>query len=223
MNDQDRLTVISLSEDEWVQVKQLGIPVNFAAGQNIFCEGEPAANVYVIGKGHVKISRSSPLGKVVTVSIRRAGDVIGIAEVLGGMERSCSAETIENCALWKMEKGKFIEMLHSRPALAVKVATMMGNRLRESENMFSNMVALEVDRRLACLIVNLADRFGVSSAKGIKIDISLTQEELATMIGSCRQTVTMTLQKFKDSGLLVTGKKSLEVLDSAALRKISES
>lgn len=227
MNGRDegsqRSTVVSLSSEEWEYVRRLGTSVSIAAGQSVFREGAPACYVYIIDKGHVKISRNSPLGKVVTVSIRKAGDVVGIAEALGGMERCCFAETLEACTLWKLDREKFIEMLYSRPALAVKVATALGNRLREAENLFSNMVALEVDRRLARLLVSLADRFGVTGRQGIKIDIPLAQQDLATMIGSCRQTVTTTLQKLKDEGLIATGKKSLEVLDVAALRRIADS
>lgn len=218
-----RRAVISLTGEEWEHVKRLGTKFTTVAGQVIFCEGEPACYIYVIEKGHVKISRNSPMGKVVTVGIRKAGDVVGVAEALGGMERCCFAETLEACALWKLGRDKFIEMLHSRPALAVKVATTLGSRLREVENLFSSMVALEVDRRLARLLVSLADRFGAAGRQGIKIDIPLTQQDLATMIGSCRQTVTTTLQKFKDNGLLATGKKSLEVLDMEELRRIADS
>lgn len=218
-----RVTAVSLSAEEWADVKERGATLAVAAGQAIFREGDPARYVYVIEKGHVKISRNSPLGREVTVAIRKAGEVVGIAEALGGMERCCYAEALEPCALWQMEGTKFIEMLHLRPGLAVKVATTLGQRLREAENLFSNMVALEVDRRLARLLVSLADRFGVPGQRGVKIDIPLTQQDLATMIGSSRQTVTTTLQRFKDGGLLAVGKKSLEVVDPDGLRKIADS
>ena len=216
-------TVVSLTEEEWERVKRLGTPITVAAGQTIFGEGDPARHIFVIEKGNVKISRNSPLGKVVTVGIRRAGDVVGMAEALSGMDRCCYASALEPCSLWKLETEKFIEMLHSHPALAVKVATTLGSRLREAENLFSNMVAMDVDRRLARLIVSLADRFGVAGQHGVKVDIPLTQQDLATMIGSCRQTVTTTLQKFKDDGLIVTGKKSIEVLNEIELRRIADS
>ena len=217
-----RKAAINLSDEDWEHVKRRGTSVVFTAGKFIFHEGDPADYVYVIEKGHVKISRSSPLGREVTVAIRKAGDVVGVAEALGGMERCCFAEALETCTLWKLERELFVEMLHSRPALAVKVATTLGSRLREAENLFSNMVALEVDRRLARLLVSLADRFGVAGQRGVKIDVPLTQQDLATMIGSSRQTVTSTLQKFKDRGLLTIGKRSLVVVDAEGLRKVSE-
>lgn len=120
-----------------------------------------------------------------------------------------------------MNGKTFISMLYNTPSLAVKVATAMGTRLREAETTISNLVTLEVDRRLARLLINLAEKGLIEGEKGLRIDIKLKQQEIATMIGTCRQTVTTTLQKFKKEGFIHTGKERIEILDIDTLKSFA--
>ncbi|MDA8228118.1 MAG: Crp/Fnr family transcriptional regulator [Desulfitobacterium hafniense] len=223
INVLERSTVVSLSAREIEDFKQLAKCINMKPGQMIFQEDESAQFVYLIASGYVKIFRCSPLGEVVTVGIRNKGDVMGVAEVLSGINRRCFAEVLEASELWKMEGKSFIEMLYKNPALAVKVTTVLGTRLREAEQTILNLVTLEVDRRLAKLLIDLAQKHPALGEKGLKINLKLTQQELATMIGTCRQTVTTTLQKFKSEGLINSGKKSIEIINMEGLKNFADS
>lgn len=212
---------LSLTLEEQVIFKQSAMKLNVKRGQIIFQEEDSPQAVYLIGEGHVKISRNSNLGTTVTMSIRQRGDVFGIAEALCGINRCCYAEAIEASELWKLDDQAFLRFMRNNPDLAIKVMTSLGARLREAETTILNLVTLEVDRRLARLLLDLARKNPSQGPKGIKINIQLTQQDLSTMIGTCRQTVTSTLQKFKAKGLIHTGKKSIEILDVNGLESFA--
>lgn len=219
----ERSPLLSLSPNEVAAFKALARALQAKAGQIVFREEDCPDYIYLIETGHVKIYRNTPLGKVVTVGIRKPGDVIGVAEVLTGMNRCCFAEAVEASELWRMPGEIFITMLRSQPELAVKVAAAMGNRLREAETTILNLVTLEVDHRLAKLLLNLAKAGATDGEKGLRIGVQLTQQELASMIGTCRQTVTTTLRRFKDEGVIHTGKRYIEIVDGVKLSDYANS
>ena len=219
----ERSPLLSLSSEEVASFKALARALQTKVGHIVFCEEDCPDYIYLIQTGHVKIYRNTPLGKIVTVGIRNPGDVIGVAEVLTGMNRCCFAETMEASELWQMKGEIFLAMLQSQTKLAVKVAAALGNRLREAETTILNLVTLEVDHRLAKLLLNLAKAGVVQGEKGLRISVLLTHQELASMIGTCRQTVTTTLRRFKDEGAIHTGKRYIEIVDGVKLNSYANS
>lgn len=218
----ERNPAITLSAEERTSFKLLATKMTMKAGETIFEEENCAKFVYLIETGHIKIFRISSFGTIVTVGIRKSGDVIGIAEVLREINRCCFAKTIELSELWKMDGYKFKELLYSHPQLALKIAATMSSRLREAETTILNLMTLEVDRRLARLLLSLAEKGTSLGEKGLKLNVKLTQDEMATMIGACRQTVTTTLQKFRDQGLIYSNKRNIEIVNLDNLRLFAE-
>lgn len=213
---------VTLSDSERELVRKYATSSKLRSGELIFQEGDPGKAVYFIKEGRVKIYRNSSLGKVAIVGLRKAGDLIGVCEVLGGMPRRGYAETLGTVELWTLEAKQFLEILNANASLAVKVATALGNRLRETETLMANMVSVEVDRRLARLLLQLVSYDETPDGKGTFHVTPLTHQELATMIGACRQTVTTTLQKFKDEGLLQSKKRAIEIADVERLKVFAE-
>ena len=205
--------ILKLSSEEVAAFKALARMRRVAAGVVVFREEDSPDFIYLIETGHIKICRSTAQGKVVTVGIRKPGDLIGMAEVLTGVNRCCYAEAIEACALWRINGKAFINMLRSQSSLAVKVAAALSNRLREAEATILNLATLEVDRRLAKLLLSLAQKGEFSDDTRPGPDIQLTHQELANMIGTSRQTVTTTLQRFKDEKLVLIGKRHIKIAD----------
>lgn len=208
---------LQLSSEEVVAFKTLANMRQIAAGVVVFREEDSPDYIYLIETGYIKIYRSTAAGKVVTVGIRKPDDLIGMAEVLTGVNRYCYAEAIESCTLWRINGKTFISMLRSQPGLAVKVAAALGNRLREAETTILNLVTLDVDRRLAKLLLSLDKVENPRNNIRPEIDIQLTHQELADMIGTSRQTVTATLQRFKEKKLVLIGKRHIEIADWSKL------
>ena len=210
----------TLDEVEKMLLRETGITVHYPKNHIIFSAGDYADRVFLIESGYVKIYRLSPDGRRVTVgSIRSPGEMMGLAEILWGGERTCFASAINNVSMVIVRKKKFEELLASHTILALKVARLLGARMRDAEAMIHEMVCWQAPGRLALMLLKMGDRCGMASKKGIRIDLQLTHEELANMVGTSRQTVTSLLNTFKADKSIEYEGRSAMVLDPDKLSK----
>lgn len=203
--------------EEMSVFKSLSRLMHVKKGHILFSQEGCNDFVYLIGFGYVKIYKNTDYGKAFTTSIYSTGDVIGIAGVLMGKSHSVYAQTIGTCKLWRMAGTDFIEMLQSYPKLAIRIAAVQSQRLRNAEMLIGNLMYREVDRRLAWLLMDLAGK--VSYDWQAKINIHLTHQDIANMIGASRQTVTSILSRFKTEGIVNVGGHCIEITDVDKLGK----
>lgn len=211
---------LSLDEMDKMLVREAGSTVHYPKGHVIFSAGEIADRVYLIESGWVKIFRLSTDGRRVTVgSIRSPGEMMGLAEALVGGERTCFAGAINNCTLVTVGKSKFEDLLARQPFLAVKVAKLLGARMREAESIIHEMVCRQAPGRLALMLLKIGARCGVESRDGIKINLPLTHEEIACMVGTSRQTVTSLLNTFKQEKSIILEGKEINIVNPDKLAR----
>lgn len=186
----------------------------------LFRENDETDNVYFLESGHVKHYHTTALGKVVIVSVCGPSTIIGVPAVLLGKRRGVFAETLDVCTLWLIEKTTFLSILHQYPQLAIKLAAISCQLVRNYEYGLQTLVAANTDGRLAWLLLRMADTAEESKQGKYCINFRLTHQEMADIIGSCRQTVTSTLSNFKKDGLIRVRKKSMEIIDIERLQQI---
>ncbi|RJQ26072.1 MAG: Crp/Fnr family transcriptional regulator [Peptococcaceae bacterium] len=209
-----------LNETEKMLVRQAGSLVHYPKGQVIFSAGEIADRVYLIEGGWVKIYRLSTDGRRVTVgSIRSPGEMMGLAETLWGGERTCFAGAISNASLIVVGKSKFEELLAVQPFLAIKIAKLLGARMREAESIIHEMVCWQAPGRLALMLLKMGERCGVETKEGIKINLPLTHEEIACMVGTSRQTVTSLLSTFRQEKSIVLEGREINIVNPDKLAR----
>lgn len=209
-----------LLPEETARFKTLSEHMQLNAGQVVFAEDDHADCVYLVEVGHVKIYHSTVVGKVSIMSIRGPGDVFGVAGVLLGERRCAFAETVDSCKLWRTDGKVFENMLYEYPRLAVQVAIIHGKYLRDAETAIGRLLSMDVDRRLAWLLFRLASPVSTPEGEKIRVNVRLTHQELASMIGSCRQTTTSALGRLQRDGIISLGKHYIEIVDSKKLGKI---
>ncbi|WP_027717742.1 Crp/Fnr family transcriptional regulator [Desulfovirgula thermocuniculi] len=211
---------VALDDIEKMLIRQAGSTVHYPKGHVIFAAGDMADRVYLIESGWVKIYRLSADGRRVTVgSIRSPGELMGLAETLWGGERTCFAGAISNVSLVVVRKNKFEELLATHPFLALKVAKLLGARMREAEQIIQEMVCWQAPGRLALTLLKVGERCGVKTRDGIKIDLLLTHEELASMVGASRQTVTTLLNTFKQEKSIAYEGRFIKIIDPERLAR----
>lgn len=211
---------LALNNREKELIRQAGMVMNYPKGQTLFSAGDVADRIYLIEEGYVKIYRIASDGRRVTVGcIRSPGELMGLAETLYHGERTCFAGAINDVRAVVVRKGRFEELLEKEPQLAIKVARLLGARMREAEAIVHELVCWQVPGRLALLLLKVSELTGVETEKGIKIDLRLTHEEMANMIGTSRQTVTSTLNSFKQEKSIMIEGRDLYITD---IEKISK-
>jgi CRP-like cAMP-binding protein len=202
------------------QLKDHGTAIDYPRGQLIFSSGEVADRVYFIQKGLIKIYYLAGDGRRVTVALRHPGEFVGLAEALCGMERICFAEAVEDVNILVFKRDDFLKLLTSKPALAVKIAQILGKRIREAQNTIYEIVSWPVAGRLALLLLKLAERTETTGKMElVEINLRLTHEEIACMIGTSRPTVTTLLNTFKQEGAITVEGREIKTIRPAKLLK----
>ncbi|MGB9803221.1 Crp/Fnr family transcriptional regulator [Desulfofundulus sp.] len=211
---------VALSEVERALIRQAGFTVHYPKGHIIFAAGDTADRVYLVESGWVKIYRLNADGRRVTVgSIRSPGELMGLAETLWGGERTCFAGAISNVSLVVLRKNKFEELMATHPFLAIKVAKLLGVRMREAEQIIHEMVCWQAPGRLALTLLKMGERCGMETQNGIKLGVQLTHEELANMVGTSRQTVTSLLNMFKQEKSITYEGRTINIVNPDKLAR----
>ena len=166
----------------------------------IFDQGDPTRLVYLVKKGKVRISRITPDGKEVTVAILGAGDIFGEETLFNAGERSTVAMTIGEALLCTAKAEDLFELLSRDPELALNVAKIVHERLNSASATIEDLAYARVPERLLHLFERLAAEHGIPVDGGTRIDVRLTHADIASLIGSTRETVTAELAQLTREG-----------------------
>lgn len=175
----------------------------FSRDELIFQAGSPGNHVYFLEDGRVKIYHLSLTGKEVLLWFCFPGEIFGLAEVCHGGGRQVYAQACEPTRLLSIKQDDFKRFLETRPRAALLVNDVLACRLRNLGNIIQSLVANDVNERVAQLVLRLAASHGHKTHNGdVCLDIRLTHQEMANMIGTTRQSVTSALNALKRLGVL---------------------
>ncbi len=187
----------------------------------LFLPGEPSRYVYLLKTGRVKISRVSEEGREVTLALLKPGEIFGEVEVLDDSPRDTIAEALDDSAICLIPREQFLALVRLKPELSFRLTKLIGSRLRKIETRIEDLVFRDVSSRLAHLLVQLADEHGRTTNRGIRIEIKITHQEIANLIGSIRETVSAVLGDFKKAGLIDFEDRSITLVRPDALKRRS--
>ncbi len=209
-----------LNEVEKQIIREAGSTVHYPKGHVIFAAGDISDRVFLLESGWVKIYRLSADGKRVTVGrMRSPGELMGLAETLLEVERTCYAGAMSNVSMVVLRKSQFEELMAQHPFLAIKVSKLLAVRMREAEGIIHEMVCWQAPGRLALMLIKMGERCGQPTKDGIILDVQLTHEEIASMVGTSRQTVTSLLNTFKQEKSITYEGRTIRILDPDKLGK----
>ena len=189
--------------------------------QVIYLPGDPGDRVFFINGGRVKCSKVTRDGKELTLAYRGAGQMFGELCVIDGGPRDEMAEAMKNAIITEVPRELFREILLSDAQLAFDFACTVGERRRQIETKIEHLVFRDVQAKLAALLLELAEEYGVESEKGRQIGLKITHQEMANLIGSTRETISLTLAQFKKKGLLDLNGRSVILRDQEGLNAMT--
>lgn len=194
----------------------------FRRGEVIFHKEDPGQSLFIVESGSVRVYVPSPQGVDLTLAVMGPSDFFGDLSLLDGSPRSASASALTDSVLLSLERSDFTRLITSRPEAAMAVLTVVARRLRETDQMASDLAFLDVGSRLARKLLELAASHGVRRPDGVLLDVSLTQEDLANMIGVTRESVNRNLGLLRRLGLVATAGRRLVIRDPEGLRTYGE-
>ena len=185
-------------------------PRTAEAGSVIVSQEEPGDSLFVLGTGKVKVVLYGETGREIILSILRAGDFFGEMSLLDRQPRSANVVAVEDSELLSLDRDAFETHLVAHPSTALAILSEMSRRLRKADEVIGNLALLDVYARVARAIRELAQKGGEQVEGGILIRERPTQQEMAGLIGTSRETVSRALNDFTRRGLLeMNGKQIL--------------
>jgi len=182
--------------------------------------GDPGDAVYFILSGRVKISRVTRDGKELTLGYRAPGELFGELCLFDGGPREEMAEVVDGAELLRVEREVLMEHAAASPQLGVALARGLIERCRDVERQMEFLMFKDVHAKLAELLLKLSVEFGVKDPRGTLVALNITHQEMANLIGSTRETVSLALSLFKKKKLVQSDGRRVIVLDSDGLRAI---
>ena len=215
--------IAQLDADDFAGLLAIATVQHYGKGDFVFRSGAPGSNVYFLRSGKVKIHQLSPVGREVILWFCFPGEIFGLAEVARGGGRVVNAQACEPSEVLAVAQEKFINFVDHHPRIARLSMQVLSSRLRILGEMFVNLVADDVNTRIAKLILRLSARYGTRVGKEIFLNIPLTHQEIADMIGTSRQTVTSALSALKRQGVLSIDSHRIHIESEELLNVISHS
>lgn len=190
----------------------------FRRGEVIFHAGDPGDALFIIVSGEVKIALPSEEGDEAILATLGAGDVFGELALLDGAPRSATASAMVATEAVILPRDRFRELVATEPAVRDTLLASLAGELRRLTTHVEELHFLDMTGRLAARIVRLAREAGPLATDGsIRLRSSLTQAELASMVGCTRQSVNKLLGQFADDGLVRVDRDGILVLDMPGL------
>lgn len=211
----------TMSEGDMEKVSQMVTDSYVKKKQPIFLPGDPSENLYLLKEGRVKITRIDESGKEFTLTLLEPGEIFGELGLFDDAPRETTAVAMEDSVICMMKRQDFENYAANKPELTFKLSKIMGLRLRQIENRIQEMLFRDVPSRLARLILRLIDRHPRETKRGIRLDIKLSQQELANLIGATREMTSSVLNSFKKEGWIAIESKFIYLLNRKALEKIA--
>ena len=194
--------------------------VSYRKNEPIYLPGDPSDIVYLLKKGRVKISKVSEEGKEATLTILEPGEIFGELEVLQAVPRESMVQALEPVMVCEIRRQDFDRYLKQCPDVGGKVLKLFGGRLRQIESRVSDLVFKSAPARLARMLLELSHSMGISENGSIRLQTRLTHQNLASLIGTSRETVSTLMSQFVNHGLIAQDNRYILILDEDRLAKI---
>lgn len=193
------------------------VPQEWAAGANLQLEGDPAEAMYVVVRGHVKISRVARSGREQVLTVIGPGGHFNTVAIFDGGPCPANADTLTAVQLLRVPRTALLELLEAHPPLMHAFLSELAGSLRHLVRLVDTLALHTVQGRLAGLLLDQA----AAAARGTVVR-PLTQAEMAAQLGTVREMVGRTLKGFEAQGLIQITRGTITVLDVAGLEALRD-
>jgi CRP/FNR family cyclic AMP-dependent transcriptional regulator len=190
--------------------------------ETILRAGAAGDEVVIVLDGRVKLTAYGADRREVVIALRGPGELLGEMAALGGQRRTATAVAVDDAEVGFLHADELRDFLHDHPDAALVMIRMLVRRLSEATRDVVDLATRDSVGRIAKRLLELAAEHGAptsSGAAGVRIELSLSQDELARWTGATRETVSRALRLMRQLGWVATDHRTVTVLDAAALRE----
>jgi len=212
----------SLSPDGVKTIAEASHITTYPAGALLFVEGQAPRGVYVLCSGKAKLSTTSREGKVLILKIAEAGEVLGLSAAISGQSFEVTAETTEPCQVNFIDRTALLERIARSGELGLRSSQVLSKEFQSAYRDIHDLVLAKSSAgKLARLLLSWTVRREDTRSEEVRIQATLTHEEMAQMIGSSRETVTRLIGDLKKKELIRLDGSTLVIQNRSALEALA--
>jgi CRP/FNR family transcriptional regulator len=218
----DKLPFCGLKGEALAQFMAIAPEIGRSRGESLFLEDESPKCVFVVCSGRVKLTVSSRDGKTAILRVAGPGEILGLSAAMSGAHHETSAEAVEPCRVRAIRVSDFLHFLRRYPEASAEATSCL---LRDYRVVLNNVCRLAlpntVTGRLASLLLEWLDSHTATTGREGRFIVALTQEEIASMTNTSRETVSRILHQFQEDKLISIKGASMTILQPQALEELA--
>jgi CRP/FNR family transcriptional regulator, polysaccharide utilization system transcription regulator len=192
----------------------------YEKGETVYNEGTRVSGIYCINYGIIKHYKTGTDGKEQIIRFSKQGDIFGFRSILSQEPACTTTKVIDKASICFIPGSLFLSLIKENSAFAMAVIKLSCNELGDANKYILDIAQKNVRERLAEILLLLKDSFGTNSNGDL--NIFLTREELAGIVGTATESVIRLLSEFKKDKLIELNKRKIRLLDVNKLKRISE-
>ncbi|MDR3734262.1 MAG: Crp/Fnr family transcriptional regulator [Acidobacteriaceae bacterium] len=208
-----------LAPKDCYQIASCASVRKFARDEVLFMQGQPVRNLVLLQTGSVKLTQLSPNGDEVILWMNGESEAVGVHGEAVNCSHTCSARAMEQCRALSWEYSRIQAVLGEYPQIRKNINQILSNNLQELEERFREVATERVARRLAFTLLRLLKHVGKKCREGVQL--SLSREELAQMVGTTLFTISRILSKWGEEGLVIPRREAVLIPNPARLKHVS--
>lgn len=192
-----------LSQDELVKIIEMTGHKFYKKGDMLCRQGEKSDTLFIINEGKVKLSKLTKEGKEQIVHIFTSGDFFGELSLFSNDEKyNFDVYAISDVKICTLSKEDMNKIIMSNPEISLKLLQVITKRLAQTENLAQNLATNDAEIRIAYMLLEFSENYGVNTEEGVQINLPINREEMANYVGVTRETISRKLSSFEELGII---------------------
>jgi len=175
--------------------------------------------MYIILRGRVKVTQATGEGKEINLAMHQSGDFFGEINMIDNKTVPAMVTAIEDSIIGTITKSDFFPLIHTQEKVMDMLLKIFCSRLRESWHRIQMLSFNNASQRIMMLFLLLSDKYGEKTLEGIKLNIKLTHQDIANMVGISRETVTRVIERLNAEGAVKVLKNKFILISHNVLQK----
>ncbi len=210
-----------LTEAELSQIQAIAGIKQYAKGELIFAEGKEATCFYIVASGQVKLYKISAQGKEQILHIVNPGETFAEAVMFSGGHYPAFSETLSHSRLIHLPKEAFLQLIKQNPQLSLNMLATLSKLLRRLNRLVEELSLKDVSSRLAQYLIEQSRQTGQPTETGVQLELDASKTQLASRLGTISETLSRTLRKLKQAGIIQVKGNLITILDLDTLNEMA--
>lgn len=209
-----------LDDSSLEEIEKISVKKSFKKNSLIFMEGEKGEAIYFVKSGKVKISKTSPLGKEHIIRIMQSGDIFAESVLFVGGVYPATAEAIEDSEVIVLKNADIERLILNNNEIALGIIKLMAKRLQNVAVIIENLALRDSLGRTVSVLLTFAKERGIKIRDGILLELNMSRQDLANIVGTSRENVTRILSQLDREGIIELDRHKIVIKDMETLKNM---